>query len=127
MENSFLTVAIVDDSTFMRESARLRLSILGYKVVMEAENGQEFLDKLAQGDTPDICLLDLNMPVMDGFETARNLKKNWPAIRILFHSMEKIGEGAYADWGADGFIAKDASAPDFRKALSNIAALQPVA
>ncbi|NII29256.1 response regulator [Pseudoflavitalea sp. X16] len=127
MENPLLTVAIVDDSTFMRESARLRLSILGYKVVMEAENGQEFLDKLAQSDIPDICLLDLNMPVMDGFETARNLKKNWPAIRILFHSMERIGEGAYACFGADGFVAKDASALDFRKALLSIAGHQPVA
>lgn len=127
MENPLLTVAIVDDSTFMRESARLRLSILGYKVVMEAENGQEFLDKLAQSDVPDICLLDLNMPVMDGFETARNLKKNWPAIRILFHSMERIGEGSYAYWGADGFIAKDASALDFRKALLTIAGQQTMA
>lgn len=114
------TVAIVDDNIFMREIARLRLTVLGYQVVMEAGNGQEFLDKLALNAIPDICLLDLNMPVMDGFETAMNLKKDWPAIRILFYSMENIGEGAYVHWGADGFIAKDASAGDFSKALMNI-------
>lgn len=114
------TVAIVDDSEFMRENARFRLTALGYNVVMEAADGQQFLHQLSKGAVPDICLLDINMPVMDGFETARYLKKDWPAVRILFHSMEKISEYSYTHAGVDGFIAKDASSRDFSNALLNI-------
>lgn len=126
MNNTSLTVAIVDDNSFMRETARFRLNILGYTVVSEAENGQEFLEQLSMGIAPDICLLDINMPVMDGIETARHLKKNWPAIRILFHSMENIGEYAEIDVRTDAFIPKDASSQDFRKALFNLTQHQPV-
>ena len=120
MKKSPFTVAIVDDNMFMRESARLRLSILGYTVVMEAENGQELLKLLSAGAAPDICLLDINMPVMDGIETAKNLEQNWPAIRILFHSMEKIGDYAAINLRRCGFVPKDASSRDFNKALLSL-------
>ncbi len=70
-----ITVAVVDDNALIRESVKFRLNSLGYNVVMEAENGQEFLDKLHVGKTPDVCVLDINMPVMDGLETTVHLKK----------------------------------------------------
>src|SRR5690349_13345866 len=113
MENAQLvTVAIVDDHAMLRQAINLRLSLLGYKIVLEAENGQEFLDQLVKLPAPpDICLLDINMPVMDGFDTATVLKKNWPHIKILFFSMHN--SKAYMirarQIGADGFLSKDAS------------------
>lgn len=122
MENNPLTVAIVDDSLIIRESARFRLTLLGYNVVMEAENGQEFLNKLENDAVPDICLLDINMPIMDGIETARNLRKKWPLIKILFHTLEN--KNAYIQNDAHlaqcGYISKDASSQDFKNALLNI-------
>jgi DNA-binding NarL/FixJ family response regulator len=124
-----LTIAIVDDNALMRETMHFRLTMLGYKVVMQAEHGKDFLDQLEANNLPDLVLLDINMPVMDGFETAVELKKNWPEIKILFFSME-TGQACYNkvnEVGADGFLAKDAPFGELNKALTRITQLKQVA
>ena len=117
-----ITIAVVDDNALIRESVKFRLNSLGYNVVMEAENGQEFLDKLHVSKMPDICVLDINMPVMDGLETTLHLKKEWPAMKIIFFSMEDssiyINKGIQL--GADGFVAKDAPFADLNNMLLSI-------
>jgi len=121
MENGQLvTMAIVDDHMMLRQAMSLRLTLLGYRVVLEAENGEDFLDKLAKlSDLPDVCLLDINMPVMDGFETATVLKANWPQIKIVFFSMHnsKSFINKAKKIGAEGFLSKDASLDELKKAL----------
>ena len=115
-----VTIAIVDDHAMLRQAINLRLSLLGYKVVLEAENGKVFLDDLPKLPAPpDICLLDINMPVMDGFETAIELKKNWPHIKILFFSMHNSNAfvSKANQIGADGFLSKDASFEELKQAL----------
>jgi DNA-binding NarL/FixJ family response regulator len=117
-----LTIAIVDDNALMRETMQFRLSLLGHKVILQAEHGKEFLDQLATGQHPDIVLLDINMPVMDGFETAVALKKNYPDVKIVFFSME-TGQACYNrvnQIGADGFVAKDAPFSELSKVLTKI-------
>ncbi len=80
-----ITIAVVDDNALVRESVKFRLKSLGYNVVVEAENGQQFLDKLHEINTPDICVLDINMPVMNGLETTFYLKaKNGQPRKIIF-------------------------------------------
>ena len=124
MENAQLvTVAIVDDHAMLRQAINLRLSLLGYKIVLEAENGQVFLDQLVKLPAPpDICLLDINMPVMDGFDTAVELKKNWPRIKILFFTMHN--SKAYVlrarQIGAEGFLSKDASFEELKQAFDKV-------
>jgi len=117
-----ITVAVVDDNALIRESVKFRLKSLGYNVVIEAENGQEFLDKLHESNTPDICVLDINMPVMNGLETTVHLKKDWPAMKIIFFSMEDssiyINKGMQL--GADGFVAKDAPFMDLNNMLMSV-------
>ena len=124
MENALpVTIAIVDDHAMLRQAINLRLSLLGYKVVLEAENGQDFLDNLPKLPTPPaICLLDINMPVMDGFETAIELKKNWPSIKILFFSMHNSNAFVCKarQLGADGFLTKDASFEELKQALLKV-------
>jgi len=124
MENAQLvTVAIVDDHAMLRQAINLRLSLLGYKIVLEAENGQVFLDQLVKlPKPPDICLLDINMPVLDGFDTAVELKKRWPRIKILFFSMHN--SKAYMmrarQIGAEGFLSKDASFEELKQAFDKV-------
>jgi DNA-binding NarL/FixJ family response regulator len=124
MENAQpVTIAIVDDHAMLRQAVNLRLSLLGYKVVLEAENGKVFLDQLPKlPKPPDICLLDINMPVMDGFEAAVELKKRWPQIKILFFSMHNSKSFICKAHlvGADGFISKDASFEELKQALVKV-------
>jgi DNA-binding NarL/FixJ family response regulator len=121
MENHQSTIALVDDHALLRKAVNYRLTGMGYKVVLEAENGKQFLDKLEKEESPspDLCLLDINMPVMNGFETAAQLKKKWPGIKIIFFSMND-GNGyknKAKELGADGYICKDASSEEFIKVL----------
>jgi DNA-binding NarL/FixJ family response regulator len=122
MENAQLvTIAIVDDHSMLRQAIHLRLSLLGYKIVLEAENGKDFLDKLSVlPEPPDVCLLDINMPVMDGFETAAILKRDWPQIKIVFFTMHNSKSFVHKakQLGADGFLSKDASMEELKKALA---------
>ena len=124
MENAQpVTIAIVDDHAMLRQAINMRLSLLGYKVVLEAENGKVLLDQLSKlPKPPDLCLLDINMPVMDGFEAAVELKKRWPQIKILFFSMHNSKSFIYKahQIGADGFISKDASFDELKQALVKV-------
>ncbi|HEY8896263.1 MAG TPA: response regulator transcription factor [Niastella sp.] len=117
-----VTIAVADDHPIMRQCTTFRLSMLGYKVVVEAENGKKLLDHLCGSIAPDICLLDINMPVMGGFETISHLKQNWPGMKVLFLSMHN--ETQYYDkaiaLGADGFITKDAPFKELESALHTL-------
>lgn len=126
---SLFTIAIVDDHALLRKAINFRLTKMGYKVIMEAENGKEFLDKLEESPSPDLCLLDINMPVMNGFDTAIQLKKRWPGIKILFFSMQNgsVYINKAREIGADGFICKDASSEEFNKAVHGLLHQQQVA
>ena len=123
MENAqSVTIAIVDDHKMLRQAINLRLSLLGYKVVLEAENGKDLLDRLpAMKTEPDVCLLDINMPVMNGFETAIELKKRWPCIKIIFFTMHNSKAYIVKAYqiGVHGFLPKDASTEDLKQALSD--------
>lgn len=122
MENAQpVTIALVDDHSMLRQAISLRLSLLGHKIVLEAENGKDFLDQLPKlPKPPDVCLLDINMPVMDGFETATILKRDWPQIKVIFFSMHnsKSFVSKAKQIGADGFLTKDATLEELKKALA---------
>jgi DNA-binding NarL/FixJ family response regulator len=92
---------------------------MGYNVVIEAENGQDFLNQLEATSSPDLCLLDINMPVMNGFETCVQLKKKWPAIKIIFFSMQNgsVYIEKALESGADGYVCKDAPSEELNKAI----------
>ena len=124
MENTqSVTIAIVDDHLMFRQAINLRLSLLGYNVVLEAENGKDLLDRLPEMEPePHICLLDINMPVMDGFETAIELKKRWPCIKVIFFTMHNSKAYIWKAYqiGVHGFVSKDASTEELKQALSDV-------
>jgi CheY-like chemotaxis protein len=85
MNSNGVKVALVDDSSVIRNSIQEIISIWGYKVVLIAIHGKDLLRQLSTGNIPDICITDLNMPVMDGYETIAALKKQWPDARYKDH------------------------------------------
>jgi DNA-binding NarL/FixJ family response regulator len=116
------TVAIADDHVLSRKVMRNFLLKGNYHVIIEADNGKKLLNQLESADAlPDICLLDINMPELNGFETARLLKAKWPSIKILAIS----GDDLYnvikiKQMGADGFINKNCTQVELNEAVGRI-------
>jgi DNA-binding NarL/FixJ family response regulator len=124
-----VTIAVVEDHPIMRQCTIFRVSMLGYKVILEGQNGKELLEYLDSFIAPDICLLDINMPIMDGFETIRHLKLNWPNTKVMFLSMhnELCYRQKALQLGADGFITKDATFKELKAALLNLVNKEQIA
>jgi DNA-binding NarL/FixJ family response regulator len=107
-------VVIVDDQATFRSAARLVVELCdGYEVAGEAATGEEALDMVAALD-PDLVLMDVNLPGIDGLEATRRIVASGVRARILVLSTYSADE--YADAatraGAVGFVPKDAFGPD---------------
>ncbi len=77
-------IAVVDDHTMFRQGLIHLISFFPeYKVLFDAGNGKEFIDRLKPGSPPDIVLLDIAMPEMDGYETVHWIHVNYPDIKVL--------------------------------------------
>jgi DNA-binding NarL/FixJ family response regulator len=119
-QTSKVTVALVDDHTIFRQGLTEVLLYLGYEVTIEASNGKDLLDQLASAPLPTVCILDIHMPEMDGFETTRLLKQNYPAIKILALSTDNTDTSVSRMLanGADGFLEKGGSLEDISTSIS---------
>lgn len=109
-----ITISIIEDHTGLRVSLQNFLQYNNFKVVHEAANGQLAIDSLQiQEVLPDICILDINMPVMDGYQTAKELAVRYPKIKILvFSSLDnKRSIEEMLSLGVRGYVLKG-SAPE---------------
>jgi two-component system invasion response regulator UvrY len=117
-----VTIALVDDHALLRKGLAGLLKNIGYTVLIEANNGKDFIEKVSQGCVPDVVLLDINMPQMDGYETAQWIKNTYPTIKVLALSMYD-DENAIIRMlknGARGYILKDADTADLKTAIEDI-------
>ncbi|WP_171016908.1 response regulator transcription factor [Pseudalkalibacillus caeni] len=110
---------IVDDQGIVREGLKMILSLHEeIEIVGEAANGEELL-ALLQERLPDVVLMDIRMPVMDGIETLKIVKETYPGVKVIilttFNEDEYIFNGL--KFGADGYVLKDSSSKDIIKAI----------
>jgi DNA-binding NarL/FixJ family response regulator len=115
-------VIIVEDHSVFREGLKRVISDMeDLELVGEAENGSVFLDLLKK-QTPDLVLMDIQMPVMDGIEATEKALKLSPGLKILVVSMFGEEEFAYSmvEKGVSGFILKTADVQDFRRAINKV-------
>lgn len=123
MSSSLHPVALVDDHELVRTGiAGMIDRIGGYRMVCEAANGLEFIQALKEVEEPRIAVVDLHMPLMDGFETIAWLRANRPAIlplALTFDPAEDIMIRALRA-GAHGFIRKNARAAVLKTALDSL-------
>ena len=113
---------IVDDNKIFRESLTYVLeSQANINVIAQANNGLELLSILKH-TKPDIVLLDIEMPVMDGVEATREAIKLYPDLKILVLSMHKDEEfySSMIDLGVKGFILKESDTQEVIKAVDEI-------
>lgn len=114
-------ILLVDDEVHIRKFVSLILKQIGQPVIAEAGNGEEAL-RAYQSDKPDIVLLDVNMPRMDGMETLRKLKETDPdCVVIMLTSLANRESVERAlELGAAGYIRKDTPKDEIARALSEL-------
>jgi len=117
-----IRVLLVDDHTLFREGIRSLLeSQPDIKIISEAEDGHTAV-KLALDLEPDLVLMDINMPLLNGLDCAQKIKRKKPEIQILIltmHENEEYIRNALAI-GASGYILKDASAEELITAVRSV-------
>ncbi len=121
-----IQIALADDHAILRRGvAELISKFEDMTVLIEAGNGKELIDKMdasAIKKLPHICILDINMPEMNGYETASIIHKRWPKIKILALSMydTEINIIKMLRNGANGYVLKDAEPEELKKAITEI-------
>lgn len=113
---------VVDDYADAREMYSEYLQFSGFDVV-QAANGMEALER-AVADHPDIILMDLSLPVMDGWEATRRLKAddrtaNIPVVALTGHALAGISEGALRA-GCDAFVTKPCLPEDLVREIRKV-------
>jgi DNA-binding NarL/FixJ family response regulator len=118
-----IRILLVDDQRLMREGLRILLELEpDMQVAGEAGDGQAALDAYA-ATQPDVVLMDIRMPGMDGVEATRRLREQWPRARVIilttFDDDASVFEGLRA--GALGYLLKDVSGHDLAEAVRTVA------
>lgn len=117
-----IKLALCDDHTLFRIGMASILSqVHDFELILEAGNGQELIDRIAR-KTPDVVLLDLQMPVMDGTATADYLRENHPLIKIIVLTMHDEDRMVLhlLEKGVSGYLLKDAEADEVEKAIRKV-------
>jgi two-component system, NarL family, response regulator NreC len=115
-------IVIVEDHTILREGLRALLSSgPNYEVVGEAEDGREAI-RCIEKLKPDLLLMDLSMPRMNGMEAIKEIKRESPGTKILVLTVHKAEEYILASFraGADGYLLKDSTHAELMMAVNKV-------
>jgi two-component system, NarL family, response regulator DegU len=117
-----IKLALCDDQNLFRVGmASLLTQVADFDLILEAANGQELLDKMAR-KTPDVVLLDLQMPVLDGIATADLLREHHPRVRIIVLSMHDEDRMILhlLEKGVSGYLLKDTDPDEVEHAIRTV-------
>jgi two-component system invasion response regulator UvrY len=122
-KDNSVNIAFVEDHILLRDAlASVINTFENCRVVLLAANGKEFMEKLQPGNLPRLVILDLNMPEMDGYETAKWLANNHPEIPVLVLTMydSEIAMIRLLQSGVRGFLKKDIHPGELREAIESV-------
>jgi DNA-binding NarL/FixJ family response regulator len=115
-------ILIAEDHTILREGLKaLLLAGTDLEIVGEADDGRKAVH-LAENLSPDLILMDLSMPRMDGLEAIREIKKRWSQIKVLALTVHKTEEYVLSalQAGVDGYLLKDATHQEMMTAVRSV-------
>lgn len=122
MGDAVTRVLVVDDQTVVRDGLVLLLGLLpGLEVVGSAGDGEEAV-RLVEENRPDVVLMDLRMPRVDGVEATRRIKAAYPSVQIVVLTTYSDDESVFAalQAGARGYLTKDAGADEIARAIDAV-------
>lgn len=118
-----IKVALADDHILLRNALASLIDSFGdCKVIHQSNNGKELIDYLSNGAIPDVAVIDLNMPVMDGFETARLLQNKFADVHVLMLTMydSELSLIRLLQAGVKGFLKKDIHPSELKFAIHSV-------
>jgi DNA-binding NarL/FixJ family response regulator len=121
--NEVKYIAIADDHSLFRKGLISLINLFpNYKILFDAANGEEFIKYLKPSALPDIALLDINMPKMDGYQTSQWLRINYPSVNVLALSTMEAETSIIKmiKHGAKGYVLKDAEPAELKQAFDEI-------
>jgi DNA-binding NarL/FixJ family response regulator len=121
MEDKTLRVVVADDHSLFRDGITSLLEAAGYEVVAQSSDGQGAVEAV-QKTHPDLLLLDISMPKMDGLEALQIIKTEFPETRVVILTVSDSDEDLFASIraGADGYLHKDLDAKEFLEMLTGL-------
>jgi two-component system, NarL family, invasion response regulator UvrY len=118
-----IKIALADDHVLLRDAlASLVDQYEDCKVICRSGNGKELINCIKKNENPDVVILDLNMPIMDGYETASWLKDNYPDTQVLMLTMydSEIAMIRLLQAGVKGFLKKDVHPDELKYAIQSV-------
>jgi two-component system, NarL family, invasion response regulator UvrY len=118
-----IKVVIADDHTLFRKGmVNLMSDFSNCTILYETNNGEELIQQFSTKPLPDIVILDINMPLLDGYQTALWIRKNYPKVKILALTMNDSEESIIKMFqaGANGYILKDSDPAELQLALNEL-------
>jgi DNA-binding NarL/FixJ family response regulator len=118
-----IKLIVVDDHEIFRNGLKMVLGKLNYiDLIGEAENGRDFLEMLEKGEKPDIVLMDIEMPVMNGLEATEMAIKMQPKLKIIALTMFNDDEyiQSMMDAGVKGFLMKNINKETLDRAILTV-------
>ncbi len=126
--NEPVKIAVVDDHTLYRKGLIKLIRSISPEldIFMEASDGKEFIDRLSEDQLPDLAIIDIDMPVMSGFEVAEYLKEHYPSVQVLVVTMLDDEQSLIKmiRAGVKGYLGKDVEPDELKKAIHTISAGQ---
>jgi DNA-binding NarL/FixJ family response regulator len=118
-------VLVVDDQASTRQGIRALLELApDIEVLKEASNGWEAVQFVAE-EQPDVVLLDVRMPVMDGLEATRQIKARWPQVRVIVLTMYRSHRKEALAAGADRFLLKGGTSRSLTEVIRSLQVSPP--
>lgn len=123
-QQPLVSIGLVDDHTLFRKGLISLIEVVGshYKILFEADNGLQLQQKISKDNCPDIIIMDVNMPGMDGFASVIWLNEHYPLVQILVVSMIEKEETIVRmlKLGVKGYLSKDVEPKELGEALEAV-------